>query len=252
MAGAPNILLVDSDPDDVRTVREVVESAGLDLHVTSDRSAAIEVIDAIQPGLVLLQDSGQDVEDFARQLRAAAGSAAMPVVVSGDGAAGVRATLRAGIRVSGSVTFDGIGRPNNATMETLRLQFWPLDTFNLLGGARVEADGSFAAHGLVPGAYWLVLDSDRRGLHVKSVAVRGADVSGLPIVVGDEPVTNVEIAIADEADYAAVTGTVRSIVRTPGRMNRSSAEPTPDVGRAGNDCPGGTGSTATRLTLAAM
>ncbi len=137
--------------------------------------------------------------------------ASLPVTVAGDGVAGLQLVIRPGVRVSGQTTFVGVTPPAAAAMESFRLTFWPLTGLGQLGAARVAADGSFSAVGLVPGGYTAEIQSDASLLHVKTFVAGGVDVTDLPFVVGSEPIGNVQVTLAGAGDYASITGSVRQL-----------------------------------------
>lgn len=83
MKSAPHILLVDSNPDEVRLVREVVESAGLGFHIRSDQVSAIEACRALQPDLVLIeaQSAATGLIEVSRELQKTERGRTTPIVL---------------------------------------------------------------------------------------------------------------------------------------------------------------------------
>ena len=86
MKASPQILLVDSNVDEVRLVREVVESAGLDIHVRPDGPSAVEALRTLSPDLVLLdsQTAGAGPERTLWEMSEGAQAHRTPIVLLGD------------------------------------------------------------------------------------------------------------------------------------------------------------------------
>jgi len=164
--------------------------------------------DAVPHGTYQLNVLSADAAELADRLPY---WATLPVTVTGDGVDGLQLVLRPGLRLSGSLSFVPGARPaSEAIVGSLGLTFWPIDTPATLGGARIEADGSFAVR-VVPGRYWVDIQSAANGLHVKSLTVSGIDLTDLPVDVGNEPLQGMQVTVAGLADYAAIKGTVRQM-----------------------------------------
>jgi hypothetical protein len=140
---------------------------------------------------------------------------------------GLALTLRAGLNVAGHVVFDGDSpRPTGPQLgRGIRLQ--PTGSGSQSGGrggvasntvAQINADGSFAMSGAMPGKYmilgagWPVLK-----WKVKSINADGRDVSDLPIDLDSGDLLNVVVTFTDRP--GALAGTVR----------RSTGEPDPSA-----------------------
>ena len=97
----PQVLIVDSDPKDVRVLLEVLESVGIDVHVRTNSRSALEAFHEIKPDLVLVDSrmrsgSGKRVS---AELAQADQERPIPVILmTGDatGAAGPATALDAG------------------------------------------------------------------------------------------------------------------------------------------------------------
>jgi TonB family protein len=87
MKANPQILLIDSDVDEVRLIREVVESAGLDIHVRPDGPSALEALRTISPDLVLLDSKTAETgpERTLWEMSEGARAHRTPIVLMGGG-----------------------------------------------------------------------------------------------------------------------------------------------------------------------
>ena len=97
----PQVLIVDSDPKDVRVLLEVLESVGIDVHVRTNGRSALEAFHEIKPDLVLVDSRMQSGSGkrVSAELAQADQGRPIPVILmtaDGSGAAGSATALDTG------------------------------------------------------------------------------------------------------------------------------------------------------------
>jgi hypothetical protein len=134
------------------------------------------------------------------------------VAVSGADIDGLVLTLTPGGTVSGSVSFDGAGKPDSVE---IRIEMTPLDqAFGGIAVGRAGADGRFTVTGVSPGRHVLRVPSPPRGWTVKSAMFEGRDLSEEIVEVkGGQTISGVEVLLTDHS--AAIAGAVLDEMKKP-------------------------------------
>ena len=136
--------------------------------------------------------------------------AVFPADVMGTDIQGISMTLRPGARVDGRIAVEA-RRAKPPMLSTLRVRA-PFSDGNAFGDAltgTVQPDGSFAIRGLMSGVHQFVLDGLQPPWVLKSVLLRGSDVTDVEVPVGErEQIHDLRITITDAA--SVVSGVVRN------------------------------------------
>lgn len=198
-----------------QVVRLVSDGLGADEDApatAADESGAF-VFPAVPPGAYTLRSSS------ALRLGPAASGpremmwAAMPLPVGSTSIEGIVVTLSPGLRISGSVEFEGSSpRPAPGQMQRIPLMIEPADGDSEIGGAvpRVLVDerGDFTSPGLVSGSYVLRVVDSPPGWMFKSATYNGRDISSSPVDLRGFDASGVVITFTDR--WSSVHGTVES------------------------------------------
>ena len=143
------------------------------------------------------------------------------VIVVGDAdVMGVTLALRAGLRVSGRVEFDGSGeRPAGATLANVRVTLDPVDGSKLPEGlgfvtGRIDENGQFRTFGVPPGKYFVRV-SGLSDWFFKGAIYEGRDLADSPVDLGTEDVSGIVLTFTDRP--SSITGSVSSGGTADGR-----------------------------------
>jgi len=146
--------------------------------------------------------------------------ARVPVSVGATDVSGLLVALRAGLKISGRVEFDGASpRPAPDRLASLRLMVNDVDGNGQTFPASVSADGSFTTQGLVPGRLIAMFQGSPGPKWVlRSVMFNNHDLSAGPQQI-DGDVPNVVVTYTDHPNE--LSGTVQNLV---------APSPAPNVG----------------------
>lgn len=117
--------------------------------------------------------------------------AAQPIAVGPDGVRDMAVTLRRGVDVPGRVSFDGTGTPPApSAVASMMVLLQPIaqDFSKPAAGDRalVKGDGTFRFdRGIPPGRYFFNATLAAGWTNVKSITLRGVDITDLPIEIGE-------------------------------------------------------------------
>jgi hypothetical protein len=136
--------------------------------------------------------------------------------VMGADVQGISMTLRPGAHVDGRVAVDAKHATRPPTLSTLRVRA-PFTDGNGFGDAltgTVQTDGTFEIRGVMSGAHQFVLEGLPPPWVVKSVMLRGSDVTDLEVPVAEhDQLHNLTITIAEGA--SEVSGVVQNARNVP-------------------------------------
>jgi protocatechuate 3,4-dioxygenase beta subunit len=142
--------------------------------------------------------------------------AVFPVDVMGTDVEGISMTLGPGALVGGHVIVDAKHGTRRPVWSTLRVRA-PFTDGNTFGDAltgTVQPDGTFAIRGVMAGAHQFVLEGLRPPWVVKSVSLRGADITDVDVSIAErEPIHDLRITITDVA--TEVSGVVQNAHNLP-------------------------------------
>jgi hypothetical protein len=142
--------------------------------------------------------------------------AVFPVDVMGTDVEGIRMTLGPGASVGGHVIVDAKHGTRRPVWSTLRVRA-PFTDGNTFGDAltgTVQSDGAFVIRGVMTGAHQFVLEGLRPPWVLKSVSLRGSDLTDVEVsVVEREPMHDLRITITDVA--TEVSGVVQNVRNLP-------------------------------------
>ena len=126
--------------------------------------------------------------------------AEMSVSVGSRDVADLTIGLRPGIKVTGSVQFNGSAeRPTSDRLPTIALNLEPADARPGLSGGRgrIEASGQFSTLGVPPGRYFIRVGGAPQNWTFHSAMVNGKDASVVPIELEGNDIGGVMIAFTD-------------------------------------------------------
>lgn len=116
--------------------------------------------------------------------------ATAPVVVNGDDLSNVDVLLRPGFKMIGSVVFEGPPRERQPRYDVLRRLTVTIDSLDVdmrtLGDAAtvtVDPSGIFTSKELPPGHYFVRLENPPPGWTLRTITVRGRDISNAPVTL---------------------------------------------------------------------
>jgi hypothetical protein len=142
--------------------------------------------------------------------------AVFPADVMGTDVQGISLMLRPGGLVDGRVTVDTKRATKAPILSSLRVRA-PFTDGNAFGDAltgTVQPDGSFAIRGVMSGAHQFVLEGLQPPWVLKSVTLRGSDVTDLEVPVTErEQIRDVRITITDAS--SEVSGLVQNARDVP-------------------------------------
>jgi Carboxypeptidase regulatory-like domain len=135
--------------------------------------------------------------------------------VAGRDIEGIRMTLRPGALLDGRLTIDNRRGTKPPALSALRVRA-PFTDGNSFGDAltgTVQADGAFALRGVMAGAHQIVIDGLQPPWVVKSVMLRGSDVTDLELTVHErDQMHGVRVTITDVAgDVSGVVQNTRNL-----------------------------------------
>jgi hypothetical protein len=120
---------------------------------------------------------------------------AADVLVDGEHPASVSISLVPGVRLRGTVTFDGATPPRQRPSISLH----PADADNIVedgGFATAAADGTFVMNGVPPGRYVVyAINSDRDGWTLASAKLGETDITDIPLTVGGQDIDGVVVSL---------------------------------------------------------
>jgi hypothetical protein len=156
-----------------------------------------------------------------------------PITVGESGVSGIVVALKSALAVSGRVQWVGAAPQPPAQMlnrATVSMQtVSELDPLWSLGGGfftgRFAPDATFLVPGALPGKYIISSNALPGYPTLKSVMVGGADLTDLPLEVGDKDVANVVITYVD-TPMASLTVTITGATPTPGDQDSILVFPT--------------------------
>jgi hypothetical protein len=130
----------------------------------------------------------------------------MPVTVGQEDVSGLALTMRAGLRVSGRLQFDGTAPlPPANRLQQVTISLSPLQSMNApLQPGRVDADGQFTLENIVPGKY-LINGVSINQWNMKAAMVNGRDVSETGLEL-DNDIDGLVITLTDR--QSSISGTV--------------------------------------------
>lgn len=123
----------------------------------------------------------------------------IPVTVSTSDIIDMPVMLRPGLRVTGTVQFDGAAaRPENDRLTSLGVILEPADVRPGVNSARgrVETSGQFATMGVPPGRYFVRVQGAPAGWTFRGATVGGRDVTDAPLDI-DSDVSGVALMFTD-------------------------------------------------------
>jgi hypothetical protein len=126
--------------------------------------------------------------------------AEMPVAVGNTDVTDVAVNMRAGIRMTGSIQFNGTAeRPAPDRLGNVALILEPADPKPGVSNAtgRVEASGQFATTGVPPGRYFVRMKAALPGWTLQSIMVNGRDASVVPVELESADVGGVTLNFTD-------------------------------------------------------
>jgi hypothetical protein len=130
------------------------------------------------------------------------------ITVSGVDVRGLSVLLRPGARLAGRLEFAGRGTPPAPdVLAKSGLAFQSVGPSPEISLARVTADATFTAPGVLPGSYVMSPRMSVPGWTVKSVTVGGVDATDLPIEITSRDVTDIVVTYTD-APPAMLSGTL--------------------------------------------
>ena len=135
--------------------------------------------------------------------------AEMNVAVGATDVADLSVMLRPGLKVTGSVQFDGTTpRPPNDQLPALAVQLEladvrPGNAANARG--RIETSGSFATMGVPPGRYFVRVQGAPQGWTFRGATLGGRDVTDVPLEI-DSDISGVVLTFTDR--QTQLSGTV--------------------------------------------
>jgi Carboxypeptidase regulatory-like domain len=142
--------------------------------------------------------------------------AIFPAEVMGADVSGIRLMLRPGAVVDGRLTVDAKRGSKPPALSSLRVRV-PFTDGNTFGDAltgTVQPDGTFAIRGVMSGAHQFALEGLELPWVLKSVALRGTDITDLELTVAErDQIHDVRITITDAS--SEVSGTVQNARNLP-------------------------------------
>jgi hypothetical protein len=139
--------------------------------------------------------------------------AEMPISLGTRGLAALTIPLREGLKVSGTVAFQGSAtQPTPEQRSSINISLEPADgraadlTQTVRG--RVEANGTFATMGVPAGKYILRVSGAPQGWTLRSATFGGRDITETAVELKDESAANVLLAFTDRP--SEMGGTVRN------------------------------------------
>ncbi len=126
--------------------------------------------------------------------------AEMPLSVGAKDMTEVSVSLRPGIRMTGTVQFNGSAeRPTPDRLGSIGITLEPADQRPGLSAARgrVETTGQFATMGVPPGRYFLRVNAGLQGWTFQSAQVNGRDASVVPVDLDSSDLAGVVITFTD-------------------------------------------------------
>ena len=142
--------------------------------------------------------------------------AVFPVEVTGTDIQGISMTLRPGAVVDGRVIVDARHRTRPPTPSTLRVRapFTDGSEFGDALNGTVHPDGTFAIRGVMSGAHQFVIEGLQPPWMLKTVMLRGSDVTDLQVPVAElEQIHDLRITITDAS--SEVSGVVQNARNLP-------------------------------------
>jgi uncharacterized protein (DUF2141 family) len=143
---------------------------------------------------------------------------ATPITVGPEGLRDLGVTLRAGLRVSGRVEFDGSSeRPPATRLQTVTVLLDPADGRQraAMAPARLDGSGQFMTVGHLPGRYVVRVTNPPGGWTLKSVMLGGTDVSDMPLELDARDVSGLVVTFVDRS--TDLQGAVRDPQGKPDR-----------------------------------
>ena len=129
---------------------------------------------------------------------------------------GIRMMLRPGAALEGTLTLDNRHATMPPALTTLRVRapFVGGSSFGDALTGTVQQDGRFALRGVMTGAHQILVDGLQPPWVLKSVSVRGSDLTDVPIDLAEkQQLRDVHIVITDASSQ--VSGTVQNARHTP-------------------------------------
>jgi len=124
---------------------------------------------------------------------------------------GIAVTLQSGVRVSGSLAFEGATeKPAAARLQQVPVILEPVEQFHTSNSpwqGRTEADGQFTTSGVPAGKYFVRVGGSPPGWMFRSATYNGVDLSEFPVDV-QRDISGVMITFTDR--WTGLRGTVRS------------------------------------------
>lgn len=169
------------------------------------------------PPMTISVGSGMTISSFNQNLEVPPSPAeptmwaTMPVGVGDADVSGVNVVLRAGLRVSGRVEFDGAAeKPAAEQLSRIPVLFEPvegqMDRMATPPG-RIDAKGQFTSYGLAGGRYYVRVNSPPTGWTFRGAFVGERDVSDVPLELDAADVGDVVLQFTDRP--ASLSGTVQ-------------------------------------------
>lgn len=139
--------------------------------------------------------------------------AEMPVSVGTRALAGLQITMREGLRVSGSVAFQGSATPPTPEARSgISISLEPADGRSAdlaqVARGRVDPNGTFNTMGVPAGKYILRVSGAPQGWTLRSASFGGRDITETAVELKDESATGVLLAFTDRP--SELKGTVRN------------------------------------------
>jgi hypothetical protein len=160
--------------------------------------------------------------------------AELPVGVGEKDIADLAVGLRPGIKISGSLQFDGgAQRPTSEQLtSSVGVFLEPADTRPGVNAARgrVESSGQFATMGVPPGRYLLRVKAGLQGWNFRAAMVNGRDISDTPIELESGDVAGVILSFSDRTSELAGQVTVDGDSTEPTTVMAFPTDPTAWVG----------------------
>jgi hypothetical protein len=125
--------------------------------------------------------------------------AEVPITIDTADVTDLNVTMRPGLRVTGTVQFDGGGaRPESDRLPTIGVVLEPADVRPGVTNARgrVETSGQFATMGVPPGRYFVRAQGAPQGWTFRGAMLGGRDISDTPIDI-DSDLTGVALEFTD-------------------------------------------------------